>query len=140
MQLPLLLLVALYAVQALTGWQRHLRRVLLALAIGLLAVFHLAFTLPYETHGGVFAVLAPNAPTVWFDDAKHAEIYYHLTGQPRYVLPADFCQNAPVSERAWWVVREDVSCPVLDSADVIGRYQADRSRMTWVIYEMTPAD
>jgi hypothetical protein len=40
----------------------------------------------------------------------------------------------------WWVVREDVSCPALDGATVIGRYQADRSRMTWVIYEMTPAD
>jgi hypothetical protein len=140
MQIPLIILVALYAHQALTAWQRHLRRLVLGLLLSLLTLFQFALTLPYQARGGVFTVAElarDESVIVWFDDVNHADIFYYLTGQPRRVLRGDFCQTAPTTESMWWVVREDVSCPALASAQEVGRYQADRSRTFWVIYELS---
>jgi hypothetical protein len=144
MQIPLILLAALYARQTLSGWHRHLRRALLGSVMGMVALFHLALTLPYEIQGGVFTVagLAGNAsPVVWFESAAQAEAYRYISN-PGWgaVLPEDFCENAPAArpgQMTWWVVREESACPSLTGTSVIGSYHAERSRTTWVIYDVT---
>jgi hypothetical protein len=144
MQIPLILLAALYARQMLTGWQRHLRRVLLGGVMGMVMLFHVALTLRYETQGGVFAVadLAGGTPvTVWFQSAAQAEAYRYTSNQGEAaVLPEAYCENPPATRTGqvtWWVVREDEACPALAGAPVVGRYQADRSRATWLIHDVT---
>jgi hypothetical protein len=147
MQIPLILVVALYAQQALSGGQRWLRRAALGGVVVLLAVFHVLFTLPHETTGGVFAVaeLAGDVPTVvWFENPGQAGIYPYISPNSGYVLPDDFCNHPPsvsTRRRVWWVAREryDVfSCAALANYRPVGRFQADRSRDVWVIYDVTP--
>jgi len=147
MQLPLILLAALYARQTLGGWQRYLRRALLGGVMGMVALFHVALTLPYETRGGVFTVadLVGDAPvTIWFESAAQAEAYRYTSRQGQAaVLHEAYCENPPAlrpGRVTWWVVREEVACETLENTPIIGSYQADRSRTTWVIYDMTRAE
>jgi hypothetical protein len=147
MQIPLILVTALYAQQVLDGWQRWLRRAALGGVVVMLAAFHILFTLPYETNGGVFAVahLSGDTPTlVWFENPDQAGIYTYITPYPGHVLPDDFCNrppSIPTRWQVWWVVHERdlFSCDALASYRMIGRFQADRSRDVWVIYDVTPA-
>ena len=141
MQIPLVVLAALYARQALTGWQRRLRTLALGSVMSVVIGFHLVSTLPYETRGGVFSVadLAGETPVVvWFERPAHVDMFRSISSHTGHALPGFFCESLPAlsRERTWWVVNDATGCPALGNAAPIGRFQADRSRAMWAIYEV----
>ncbi|MBC7811825.1 MAG: hypothetical protein H7175_11795, partial [Burkholderiales bacterium] len=153
MQLNLLLLVALYtwAVLQNVGWTRRIGALALALMAVGLVTSHVFFTLPYETRGGVFTVkeLADqrddiDAP-IWFESREQANVLESISDYGDSELVGDFCNIEPTQDttilRLWWVVEAGraADCAALDGAVEIGRFQADRSRRWWVIYELPPA-
>ncbi len=148
MQINIIYIVALYASNILEHETlARPRELLLLLAVGaLLIAFHLTLTLPYETTGGVFAVadrLKDQQTVVAFQDPYQRRILPYISSNQAEDLPADFC-HAPIFDNdhsIWWVVRQDAvaQCNLLTSATELSRFQVDRTRVTWVLFDMTSA-
>jgi hypothetical protein len=148
MQINVIYLVSLYASKRLNvaSLPRN-RELILPLAMLLfLLIFHLTLTLPYETTGGVFEVAAhlkDDKTVVSFQDPYQSRILPYITSNTAENLPADFCNAAPpeISHMILWVVRQDevAKCPLLTSATEISRFQVDRTRVKWVLFDMTSA-
>jgi hypothetical protein len=140
MQIHLVLLVGLFAALPLEGRTRSLQRLAVGCAWVGLAVYHLAVALPYETRGGVFTVaeLAPTAETtVYFEDPLQASAMLALSSAERKLWVPRMCQERPPDTgRTLWVIPSQTDCPALEHAAVLGQFQADRSRKTWVIYAL----
>ena len=146
MQINIIYIVALYGSKILERetFSRP-RELLLPLAAFILLIgFHLTLTLPYETRGGVFAVadqLKDQQTVVAFQDPYQRRILPYISPNQAQDLPADFC-HAPIFDidtSVWWVVRQDAvnSCPLLASAIELSRFQVDRTRITWVLFDVT---
>lgn len=146
MQINIIYIVVLYASTLLERETlTRPRELLLPLAAFILLIgFHLTLTLSYETRGGVFEVadqLKDQQTVVAFQDPYQRRILPYITVNQAADLPADFCQN-PIFERdrsVWWVVRQDAvnSCPLLAPAIELSRFQVDRTRTTWVLFDVT---
>ncbi|MBI1281293.1 MAG: DUF2723 domain-containing protein [Anaerolineaceae bacterium] len=148
MQINVIYLVGLYVAKLLSAKAvRYPRELLLPLSVGcLLLLFHLTLTLPYETKGGVFEVadhLEDDTTIVAFQDPYQTRILPYISTHPAETLSPNFC-NIPVSDAGstvWWVVRQDetADCGRLASATEISRFQVDRTRIIWVLFDMTSA-
>lgn len=146
MQLNIIYIVALYASKILEHRTfARPRELLLPLApFVLMIAFHLTLTLPYETSGGVFAIadqLKDQQTEVAFQDPYQRRILPYISSNQAEDLPVDFC-HAPIIDNLhsiWWVVRQDAiqTCPLLASAIELSRFQVDRTRMIWVLFDMT---
>ncbi len=148
MQINIIYIVALYGSKILDRESLiRPRELLLPLATFIMLIgFHLTLTLPYETSGGVFAVadlLKDQQTVVAFQDSYQRRILPYISSNRAEDLPADFC-HAPIFDidrSVWWVVRQDAvaSCPLLASATELSRFQVDRTRLTWVLFNVTSA-
>ncbi len=146
MQLYVLVLVALVAGAALPGkTARRVRRFGLA-ALGLgLVLAQLVFTLPYETQGGVFRLIAlygdqPDAK-LYIQDPTQDRIVEYVSDRSARPLPEQVCQDTPNYGRSgrhiWVLSAERAANCRLDGATFVERYYADRSRTIWEIWDVT---
>lgn len=146
MQINIIYIFALYVSKILECESiTRPRELLLPIVTFILLIgFHLTLTLPYETRGGVFEVadhLKDQQTVVAFQDPYQRRILPYITNNQAEDLPTNFC-NVPIFDndhKVWWVVRQDTvaSCPLLASATELSRFQVDRTRSTWVLFDMT---
>jgi hypothetical protein len=146
MQINVIYLVGLYASKRLdVAPLSHNRELILPLAALLfLLAFHVTLTLPYETSGGVFEVAAhlkDDGTVVAFQEPNQARILPYITNHETAILPANFCillPSAPI-HMTLWVVRQDAvaGCPLLAAATEISRFQVDRTRVEWVLFDIS---
>lgn len=140
MQIQLVILVGLFATLPLAGRMRRLQGVALGCALVGLALYHLLAVLPYETHGGIFAVaeLAPDkATTVYFEDLQQASAMTALgSAAVKQWFPRMCGVRPPTTGRTLWVLQSQTDCPTLADAAILGQFQADRARKTWTIYAL----
>ena len=148
MQINVIYLVGLYVSKRFTPQSvfRNRDLILSLAALLLLIAFHVTLTLPFETTGGVFEVasnLKDDKTLVAFQDPYQTRILPFITPNVAENLSADFCDKPlfGAGRPIWWVVRQDAvaQCPLFKSASELSRFQVDRTRVTWVLFDMTSA-
>jgi hypothetical protein len=140
MQIHLVLLVARFAAQLLEGRMRHFQRLAVGLAWAGLVIYHVLATLPFETRGGIFTVadITPTSETtVYFEESLQRSAFRAIDSADAKLWNPAMCQERPPDAgRTLWVLQSRSDCPALADAAVLGQFQADRSRKTWVIYAL----
>ncbi len=145
MQINIIYLIGMYVSERLNfgSFSRNRKLILPLIVLLFLLGFHATLTLPYETSGGVFEVAAHlnDAKTlVAFQEPNQARIFPYISPNSAHILPPDYC-DAPPSDATLWVVRQDgvANCSLFASATEISRFQVDRTRVKWVLFDMTRA-